>query len=146
LGLVAGGWLLNLVAIVPNEGMPVSESALRSAGIASSVSITHGHLSKHVLLNSGTVLRALGDVIPLPWFRSVISVGDIVMAIGIGVVIATAMTMPEVEDLASGTGGTEIDRSAGCPSGSSLGQETSGLPELRRGDRISTVPARRTTG
>ena len=91
LGLVAVGWTLNLVAIIPNRGMPVSESALQRAGIGPSTSVTAGHLSKHVSLNHGTVLRALGDVIPLSWFRSVISIGDVVMAVGIGLLVAAAM-------------------------------------------------------
>ncbi len=94
LGLVEVGWTLNLLAIIPNKGMPVSESALERAGIAPSTSVVLGHLSKHVSLNHGTVLRALGDVIPLSWFRSVISIGDIVMAIGIGVLVAAAMRAP----------------------------------------------------
>jgi hypothetical protein len=91
LGLVGVGWTLNLLAIIPNGGMPVSESALESAGIAPSTSVTVGHLSKHVPVNHGTVLRALGDVIPLSWLRSVISIGDIVMAVGIGLLVAAAM-------------------------------------------------------
>ena len=91
LGLVEGGWALNLLAIVPNGGMPVSESALDRSGIAPSISVIHGHFSKHVPVNHGTVLRVLGDVIPLSWFRSVISPGDIVMAVGIGLLVAAAM-------------------------------------------------------
>ncbi|MGP8180237.1 MAG: DUF5317 family protein [Acidimicrobiales bacterium] len=94
LGLVEVGWTLNLLAIIPNRGMPVSESALKRAGIAPSTSVTVGHLSKHVPLNHGTVLRALGDVIPLSWFRSVISIGDIMMAVGIGLLVAAAMRAP----------------------------------------------------
>ena len=94
LGLVEVGWTLNLLAIIPNRGMPVSESALERAGIAPSASVTVGHLSKHVPVNHGTVLRALGDVIPLSWFRSVISIGDIVMAVGIGLLVAAAMRAP----------------------------------------------------
>ncbi len=90
--LVAGGWILNCLAILPNGGMPVSESALRQAGIAASTQVRVGHLSKHVLANHNTVLRALGDVIPVPWFRSVISPGDGLMAIGIVVLIAAAMS------------------------------------------------------
>ncbi len=42
-------------------------------------------------MSHGTALRALGDVIPLSWFRSVVSPGDIVMAVGIGVLVAAAM-------------------------------------------------------
>jgi uncharacterized membrane protein len=74
--------------------MPVSESALERAGIAPSTSVILGHLSKHVPVNHGTVLRALGDVIPLSWFRSVISIGDVVMAFGFGLLVAAAMRAP----------------------------------------------------
>jgi uncharacterized membrane protein len=49
-------------------------------------------------LNHGTVLRALGDVIPLSWFRSVISIGDVVMTVGIGLLVATAMRAPAPEN------------------------------------------------
>jgi len=94
LGFVEVGWTLNLLAIVPNRGMPVSESALERAGIVPSASVTVGHLSKHVAVYHGTVLRALGDVVPLAWFRSVISIGDIVMALGIGLLVASAMRAP----------------------------------------------------
>jgi hypothetical protein len=91
LGLVAGGWALNLLAMLPNRGMPVSQWALDRAGFAPSTSVIHGHLSKHVLANHATVLRSLGDVIPVSWFRTVISPGDIVMTVGIGVFVLVAM-------------------------------------------------------
>jgi hypothetical protein len=97
-GVVGAGWALNLLAIAPNGGMPVSELALDRAGIAPSTSVIHGHLAKHVSMNHGTVLRALGDVIPLSWFRSVVSPGDIVMAVGIGVLVAAAMRTPASGD------------------------------------------------
>jgi len=90
-GVVGVGWALNLLAVVPNGGMPVSESALERAGIAPATSVIHGHLAKHIPMNHGTILRALGDVIPLSWFRSVVSPGDIVMAVGIGILVAAAM-------------------------------------------------------
>jgi hypothetical protein len=94
LSLVDVGWTLNLLVIIPNRGMPVSGSALVHAGIVPSTSVTVGHLSKHVSVNHSTVLSALGDVIPLSWFRSVISIGDIVMAVGIGLLVATALKGP----------------------------------------------------
>jgi hypothetical protein len=105
LDVVGVGWTLNLLAIIPNRGMPVSESALESAGIAPSTSVTVGHLSKHVSLNHRTVLRALGDVIPLSWLRSVISIGDIVMAVGIGLLVASAMRASAPSDSPDATPG-----------------------------------------
>jgi hypothetical protein len=97
-GIIASGWLLNLLAIVPNGGMPVSKSALARAGIASSTSVIRGHLAKHVSINDGTVLRVLGDTIPLRWFRSVVSPGDVLIAVGIGVLVAAAMKAPKADD------------------------------------------------
>ncbi|MGO9581594.1 MAG: DUF5317 family protein [Acidimicrobiales bacterium] len=96
--VVGVGWALNLLVILPNEGMPVSESALDGAGIAPSTSVIHGHLAKHVSMNHGTVLRGLGDVIPLSWFRTVLSPGDIVMAVGIAVLVAAVMRTPASAD------------------------------------------------
>lgn len=90
-GLVAAGWILNFVAIVPNGGMPVSASAMREAGFPPSFSVTNGHLSKHVLASSGTYLRFLGDAIPVRPFQAVVSAGDVVMFLGIVVFLATAM-------------------------------------------------------
>ena len=98
IGLLSLGGFLNFLVIALNGGMPVSKSALGRAGIASSVSVIQGHLSKHVLANQTTVLRVLGDVVPLPWLRSVISPGDILMAIGIGAVVAATMRRPALGD------------------------------------------------
>ncbi len=95
--VVGGGWTLNALVIALNGGMPVSEAALDRAGIPPATSVIHGHLAKHIPINHGTVMRALGDVIPLSWFRSVVSPGDIVMAIGIGVLVAAAMRRPVPE-------------------------------------------------
>jgi hypothetical protein len=99
LGMIATGWALNLLAIVLNGGMPVSESALRRAGFAPSTSIGRGHLSKHVQVGAHTALRILGDVIPVPWLRSVISPGDIVMALGIALLVAAGMKVSAHEGL-----------------------------------------------
>lgn len=88
--LIACGWALNLLVIVLNGGMPVSRSALERAGLGSVDSVAHGHLAKHVWTNQTTTLRALGDVIPLPWLRGVVSPGDIVIAFGIGLLVAAA--------------------------------------------------------
>jgi len=91
LGLVGVGWLANAVAIVANGGMPVSGWAMRAAGIRPSTSVRAGHLSKHVLASHVTAVRALGDVIPVSFFRAVVSPGDVVMAVGIVVLVVAAM-------------------------------------------------------
>ncbi|MEW6153721.1 MAG: DUF5317 family protein [Actinomycetota bacterium] len=92
LGLVALGWAMNLAAMAPYGGMPVSVSALRAAGFDADHDVTGGHLYKHVVADDGDVLaRALGDSVPVPPLRAVISSGDIVLAAGIATVIAGAM-------------------------------------------------------
>jgi len=129
LGLLAGGWFLNFLAILLNGGMPVSESALRQAGFAASTSVRVGHLSKHVLADPNTVLRALGDVIPLPWFRSVISPGDSLMAVGIVILVAAAMSTSARIDSASSRLGAFAAGSDGRP-----------LRDQRRPEIVATHP------
>jgi Family of unknown function (DUF5317) len=94
-GLVAGGWVLNVIPILANRGMPVSAAALARIGVHRS-SVGQGNLSKHVLANSHTIAPWLGDVVPLPLplLRNVISVGDIVVVVG-------AMLAVQVIDITS---------------------------------------------
>lgn len=91
LGLIAVGACLNLAAIAPSHGMPVSTSALGEVAGAAPTSIAQGHLSKHVPSTSASPLRWLGDAIPLASLRAVISVGDVALAAGIALFVAAAM-------------------------------------------------------
>lgn len=129
LGLVTLGWGVNLLAILPNGGMPVSRAAMRAAGFAPDASVVHGHLSKHVVANQGTYLRFLGDVIPVSFFRAVVSPGDIVMAIGIITFVAAAMKIaPESADAAAAPG--EAVRSNASPTpATSPGAQSRPVPE-----------------
>jgi hypothetical protein len=89
LPLVALGAASNLVAIVANGGfMPASPAALAALGKDAPT----------VYSNSAVVaqpaLAALTDVFALPmWlpFHNIFSVGDVILAVGVAVVIATAM-------------------------------------------------------
>lgn len=91
LGLLAFGWLLNLVAIVPNRGMPVSLEALDSIGEPNRTTVDQGHFGKHVSSTRSSTFEWLGDVIPAPALQSVISVGDIVMSAGVAVGVSRSM-------------------------------------------------------
>jgi hypothetical protein len=95
--VVAEGWLLNVVVMVANGGMPVSESALARVGHAGAV-VSQGHLWKHVVASSGTSMPLLGDVVPVPvpLLRSVISLGDVAMLVGLGVAAAVVVAKGEV--------------------------------------------------
>ena len=87
--LVALGAASNLAAIVANGGyMPASPSA--AAEMGRSASDTYSNTA----IVESPVLAQLTDVIPLPqWlpFANIVSVGDILIAAGIVVVIAAAM-------------------------------------------------------
>ena len=79
--LMALGLLLNIVVIFANGGMPVSLPAARAAGFDPS-----GYLRasvKHEAMGPSTVLRFLGDIIPLPGIRNIVSVGDVFLGLGI---------------------------------------------------------------
>jgi len=90
--LVAEGWLLNVVVMAANGGMPVSASALARIGHAGAV-VSQGHLWKHVAASAATRIPLLGDVIPVPvpLLRSVISVGDVAMLVGLDIAAAVVM-------------------------------------------------------
>jgi Family of unknown function (DUF5317) len=99
IGLVALGWFLNLTAILPNGGMPVSQSALEQVG-EGRAAVTQTQLWKHVRATPDTTtLYWLGDVLPVPGpmgIRSVVSVGDLVMLGGFALAASAAMTTPEL--------------------------------------------------
>jgi len=89
LWVVALGGLLNVVAIAANDGvMPASDAAMRAAGIAT---------GPNEFVNSGAVSHAklafLGDLFawpkPLP-LANVFSIGDVLLAVGIGIVLHRA--------------------------------------------------------
>jgi hypothetical protein len=86
--LVLVGWLLNFVVIVPNHGMPVSSRALREIG---SPGDHNGVYYKHIAETDRTFARPLGDVIPVRVLRAVVSLGDLVLFLGLGLVVAAGM-------------------------------------------------------
>ncbi|MGH7761007.1 MAG: DUF5317 family protein [Candidatus Dormibacteraceae bacterium] len=90
--LIAVGSALNLVVIAANGArMPVAPEL---AG-----SLVHtGHLGQYTLITSNTNLGWLADWIALPGIGRVVteaySPGDVVVALGVGVVVALAMRSP----------------------------------------------------
>ncbi|WP_081995743.1 DUF5317 domain-containing protein [Thermus sp. 2.9] len=92
--LVLVGLLLNTAVIFVNGGhMPVSAEALERAGIGDFVPIVESKGDAvHALLDETTRLPFLGDVIPLPPLRKVVSPGDLFILLGIaGVVVEGAL-------------------------------------------------------
>lgn len=84
---MASGFLLNLVVITLNRGMPVSPDAARSVGAPITREVQG---PRHEVLTEDTLLPWLGDVIPAPGLDTVVSIGDIVLAVGIGYLVFRA--------------------------------------------------------
>ena len=89
--LVALGLLLNVVVVGLNAAMPVSLAAAARAGIA----VEDLHLAQDAMrepAGPGTRLRLLADVVPvpLPGRPQVVSVGDVLVAAGVGLLLLTA--------------------------------------------------------
>jgi Family of unknown function (DUF5317) len=82
--LVAGGFLLNAVPIALNGRMPYSGRAADYLGLS-------GDTGKGVRIGSGTHVGWLGDVIPLPGIRALVSIGDLVLVAGIIVTVVALM-------------------------------------------------------
>lgn len=88
------GLLLNAAVITVNQGMPVSRGALVDSGQAATLPelAGNGDGQKHFLARDDTPLLPLGDVIPLGSpVRQAISLGDILVHLGIGWFIVMAM-------------------------------------------------------
>ena len=84
------GWALNLVPIVANGGMPVSEAAMARSGFPAGVDISEGRLGKH-LPDEGAAFAGLGDVIAVPALGAVLSAGDLVLGAGLAAAVALGM-------------------------------------------------------
>lgn len=78
-GLIAIGLILNAAVIAVNGAMPVDPEAVARAG-GGLVRVGPG---KHMPMAEGTRLALLADRWPLPPLRTVISVGDAVLAAGL---------------------------------------------------------------
>lgn len=83
------GFFLNAMVIFLNRGaMPVSKSAYEAAGLNADLN-TEGLYS---FINSDTRLWFLGDIIPKTFLRNfVVSIGDIVSAVGLFLFIIVEM-------------------------------------------------------
>lgn len=86
MALVFLGFALNAAVIVANGAMPVASEALEAVGGVAEVDP-----GKHQLLDDDTALPWLADVIPVAAIRGVVSVGDVVLAAGAGILIVGLM-------------------------------------------------------
>lgn len=77
------GLLLNLASIVVNDGIPVRGDALVTAGVVDRAELaTTGFEGPRHLETSADRLGVLGDVLPVPIMRSVLSFGDLIVIVG----------------------------------------------------------------
>lgn len=84
--IIGAGLALNLLVILLNQSMPVSVRAARAAGIGS-VQFLESAV-KHQVMSAGTKLSFLGDVIPVPLIGTVVSVGDVLIGVGMFVLVS----------------------------------------------------------
>ena len=91
--VVTAGAALNLVVILANGArMPVAPAF---AGVL----LSRGHLGQYVLMGSNTNLNWLADWIGFPWpVRGAYSPGDLLIALGIGIVTLLAVVHPPARD------------------------------------------------
>ncbi|SEM66456.1 hypothetical protein SAMN05192533_104276 [Mesobacillus persicus] len=103
------GVFLNFLVMAINGGrMPVSIEAATVLDPSYTEALKHGLYGKHMLLTETTKLGFLGDIIPLspPYPRTqVISIGDVIMNIGIFLFIQHLM----IGDSAKDKDGVEIN-------------------------------------
>ncbi|HHV99420.1 MAG TPA: DUF5317 domain-containing protein [Clostridiaceae bacterium] len=92
------GYLMNTVVMAANGGrMPVSEKVLAATSISHFIdNIKTGKDIKHVIMNSGTKMKFLADIIPIPGFlgsmMQVVSIGDLVILVGIFILTVELVT------------------------------------------------------
>lgn len=90
--LVTTGLIANALVVALNGAMPVSIVAALHAGVPIA-QIAAGDDARHDIAGTGTALRPLGDVIPvpLPWRPEVVSPGDVLVAAGLAELVAVGM-------------------------------------------------------
>lgn len=91
LAIVVGGVLNGLVLVANYEVMPWSLRATHWAGVSSSEEtlLLAGH--GFAPITTSTHLALLGDVLPIPHSRKVVSLGDVLLIAGLASALAGAM-------------------------------------------------------
>jgi len=77
--LIAAGLAMNVVVVAANGAMPVDPAAIDALGLEG----TRVPIGRHTLLTDATRLPWLADIWALPWLRSIVSPGDVVLAMGL---------------------------------------------------------------
>ena len=92
MGVVFVGIALNLAVIGVNGGMPVRADAIVAAGIVEREQIPSLEFgSKRHLETDDDRVGVLGDIIPVPLAKEVLSFGDLAMSVGVAAVLVNLL-------------------------------------------------------
>lgn len=91
------GSVLNFLPILMNSGkMPVSVKSLENAGLYNQITLLYDErIMTHTLMTENTKFGFLGDIIAIPRpypFPKIISLGDILISLGLFILIYSYMT------------------------------------------------------
>lgn len=98
---VSLGVLLNMLVILLNAGMPVSAEAMHYLGVTDVQAVMNDSPAMYTLLDDNTVAPVLADVLPVPApppARSIASIGDVFLMIGVVVVLLEIVNHRGVDD------------------------------------------------
>ncbi len=87
--VMGAGMLLNILVIGLNGGMPVSLNAVEAAGFDATDYLETAF--KHELMGPDTRLGFLGDIIPIPLIQTAVSIGDILLGVGVFLLVDRAV-------------------------------------------------------
>lgn len=90
MALIGLGLLMNVAVIGANGAMPVDTEAIRRLGVEDAT-VAPG---KHEPMTPDTRLAWLADVIPVPPIRTIVSAGDVVLAVGVAALVHHLMMAP----------------------------------------------------
>lgn len=96
--LVIIGLFLNLIVVAGNIGMPVLTSNVSSIGDSGTAAAAVADSWLHIPADSHSRMVILADVIPAPGprgFRAMLSIGDLLLMIGVGRFVFLSMHQPD---------------------------------------------------
>lgn len=97
MAVAALGVLLNLDVVLANGAMPIVSSAAGASTTTAVTKAVHESAGFYQAANAATLARVLADAIPLrvPGGTTLLSAGDLVLAVGVIAVIVAGMTDPD---------------------------------------------------
>jgi hypothetical protein len=132
-GVLAVGLALNLVSMVVDGGVPVRRGALVAAGVLEPADVPDATVSgpRH-LERSDDLAPWLGDALPVAPMRTVVSFGDLVVAVGVADVAAHAARRRRTAQVPLSTNARPVHDWGTAPPGAPVsGSHHSARPEVR---------------